>query len=71
MADTRQLGWREVLLVAAVVVGVVLVIAQLTSGVSRDIRTPVTIVVLIGGTAWVLWQVSRRGPAEPPESPDR
>ena len=65
MADARQLGWREVLLVAAAVVVIVLVVAQLTSGVSRDIRTPVTIVVLIGGTGWVLWQVARRGPPEP------
>jgi anti-sigma-K factor RskA len=56
----RQIGWREVLTVAAVVVVVVLVAAQLTSGVSRDIRTPATILVLIGGTAWVLWRITRR-----------
>jgi hypothetical protein len=67
VADARQIGWREVLLVAAIVVAIVLVVAQLTSGVSRDVRTPVTILVLIGGTAWVLWQVARRGPSEPPE----
>jgi hypothetical protein len=65
MADARQFGWREALIVAAVVVVIVLVIAQLTSGVSRDVRTPVTIAVLIGGTAWILWQVARRGPPEP------
>ena len=60
--DGRQIGWREVLTVAAVVVIVVLVVAQLTSGVSRDIRTPATIVILIGGTAWVLWRITRRPP---------
>jgi hypothetical protein len=47
-----------------VVVAVVLVVAQLTAGVSRDIRTPATIVILIGGTAWVLWRITR-GPREP------
>jgi hypothetical protein len=61
-AVTRQIGWREVLTVAAVVVAVVLVVAQLTAGVSRDIRTPATVVILIGGTAWVLWRITRRQP---------
>jgi hypothetical protein len=56
----RQTGWREVLTVAAVVVVVVLVVAQLTSGISRDIRTPVTILILIAGTGWVLWRITRR-----------
>ena len=60
----RQIGWREVLAVAAVVVVAVLVVAQLTSGVSRDIRTPATILILIGGTAWVLWRITRQ-PAPP------
>lgn len=67
MAEGRQIGWREVLLVAAVAVAIVLVVAQLTSGVSRDIRTPVTIVALILGTGWILWRAARRGTAEPPE----
>ena len=65
MADARTVGWREVLIVAAIVVAIVLVVAQLTSGVSRDIRTPATILVLIAGTAWVLWRVARREPPEP------
>ena len=65
MAEARQIGWREVLIVAAIVVAIVLVVAQLTSGVSRDIRTPATILVLIAGTAWVLWRVARREPPEP------
>ena len=65
MAEARQIGWREVLIVAAIVVAIVLVVAQLTSGVSRDVRTPATILVLIAGTAWVLWRVARREPPEP------
>ena len=65
MADAPQIGWREVILVAAVVVLVVLVLAQLTSDVSRAIRTPVTILVLIGGTGWILWRAARREPPEP------
>ena len=60
----RPVGWREVLAIAAIVVVAVLVIAQLTSGVGRDIRTPVTIVILIAGTAWVLWRITRQ-PAPP------
>lgn len=64
MAERRQTGWREVLIVAAVAVVVVLVVAQVTSGVSRDIRTPVTIVGLIVGTGWVLWRVAARRPPE-------
>ena len=63
-APARQSGWREVLIVAAVVVIVVLVAAQLTSGVSRDIRTPATILILIGGTGWVLWRITRKQPPD-------
>ena len=63
-APARQTGWREVLTVAAVVVAVVLVVAQLTSGISRDVRTPATILILIAGTAWVLWRITRRPPAD-------
>jgi hypothetical protein len=65
VAEARQIGWREVLLVAAIVVAIVLVVAQLTSGVSRDIRTPATILLLIGGTGWILWRAARREPPEP------
>jgi hypothetical protein len=65
VAEARQIGWREVLLVAAVVVVIVLVLAQLTSDVSRAIRTPVTIIVLIGGTGWILWRAARRQPPTP------
>ena len=62
MVEERQIGWREVLGVAAALVIAVLVIAQLTSGVSRDIRTPTTILILIGATAWVLWRITHRAP---------
>lgn len=64
---TRQPGWREVLLVAGVVVAVVLGAAVLTSilptGVQEVVfRTPLAIVVLIAGTTWLLWRISRRPP---------
>lgn len=49
----------RVLAVAAVVAAVVLAVVFLTSDVSRDLRTPVTIAVLIGGTAFVLWRITR------------
>ncbi len=54
----RDLG--RVLGVAIVAVVVVLGIVIATNPVSRDIRTPVTIAVLILGTAWVLWQITRQ-----------
>jgi hypothetical protein len=65
MADARQPGLRDVLLVAA---GVVLVVA-LAAGVTallpkggQDVvfHTPLLILVLIGGTAVVLWRIIRR-----------
>jgi len=61
----RQPGWREVLLVAAVVVLVVLGAAVLTSLLPVSLQdivfhTPLAIVVLIVGTAWLLWRISRR-----------
>ena len=55
---------RPVLGVAAGVVAVVLAVAAVAIFVPgvRDVfaRLPVAIVVLIGGTAWVLWQITRR-----------
>jgi hypothetical protein len=66
----RQPGWREVILLAGVVVGVVLGAAVLTSVLPTQFQevvfhTPLAIIVLIGGTAWLLWRISRRtGPAE-------
>ena len=65
-ADARpQPGWRQVLLVAVLVVGVVLGAALLTSLLPPDaqalvFRTPLAIAVLAGGTAWLLWRITRR-----------
>jgi hypothetical protein len=60
----RALGVREALLVGELVVVVVLlagVVTYLLPGDARDVvlRTPLLIVVLIGGTAGVLWRISR------------
>jgi hypothetical protein len=59
-----QPGWREVLLVAAGVVGVVLLIAAVGTFVPPAEaffnRVPVAIIVLVTGTAWVLWRIARR-----------
>ncbi|HEY8869468.1 MAG TPA: hypothetical protein VIM30_08750 [Candidatus Limnocylindrales bacterium] len=51
---------RRVLIVAAVVVVAVLIVVVLTNDVSRAIRTPITIAVLVVGTAGVLWEITRR-----------
>ena len=69
-ATGRQPGWREVVLVAAAVVSVVLGAAVLTSLLPTSAQaivfhTPLTIVVLIGGTGWLLWRIARRGPGAP------
>jgi hypothetical protein len=69
-AGGRALGLREALLVGELVVVVVLlagVVTYLLPGDARDVvlRTPLLIVVLIGGTAGVLWRISR------PAGPDR
>lgn len=66
----RQPGWREVVLVAAAVVTVVLGAAVATSILPTSAQeivfhTPLTIVVLIVGTAWLLWRIARRGPGAP------
>lgn len=75
MAEPRQRGdarWRdeirEVGLLAVLVVGGVLAVAALATFVPpvRELfdRLPIAIIVLIGGTAWVLWRITRR--AAPP-----
>ena len=72
-AAGRALGLREALVVGGLVVLVVLlagVVTYLLPGDARDVvlRTPLLIVVLIGGTAAVLWRISRPGR---PDRPDR
>lgn len=66
----RSAGWREVLIVAAVAVAVVLGSAILTSVLPTDAQrvifhTPLLIAVLIGGTGFVLWRIASRRPPEP------
>ena len=64
MTDARQTGLGEVLLVAAAVVITVLVAAGVTALLPKDgqavvFHTPLLIVVLVGGTALVLWRILR------------
>jgi hypothetical protein len=64
VAEARQPGLREVLLVAAVVVTLVLLAAAGTALLPADAQavvfeTPLLIAVLIGGTAFVLWKILR------------
>lgn len=68
MAEARQVGWREVLIVAAIAVGIVLAIDVITTKVPalQDFvtRTPLVVVALIAGTAWLLWRIATRRPPE-------
>ncbi len=73
MVDARprrsQPGWLEVLTVAAGVVVVVLGAAALTGFLPGPIREailngPVIIGVLIVGTGWLLWRISRGRPVD-------
>jgi hypothetical protein len=62
--DVRQPGIRDVLLVAAVAVAVVLLAAGITAVLPREgqavvFHTPLLIAVLVGGTAFVLWRILR------------
>jgi len=66
----RQPGWPQVVLVAAIVVAVVLGASIATSLLPASLQevvfhTPLTILVLIVGTAWLLWRIARRGPGTP------
>jgi hypothetical protein len=58
---------RSVLAVAAAVVAVVLAVAAVTIFVPgvRDLfaRLPIAIAVLLAGTAWVLWRITRHSPS--------
>ncbi len=64
MPDVRQPGLREVLLVGIAVILTVLVAAGVTALLPREgqdvvFHTPLLIVVLVGGTAFVLWRILR------------
>lgn len=72
----RQPGWFEVVLVAAAVVAVVIGAAVVTSLLPQAVRdlifnTPVLIVVLVVGTGWLLWRISRRDSRRARGAPDR
>jgi FtsH-binding integral membrane protein len=63
----RAVGFRDVLLLAGACVVVVLGAAMLTSLLPADaqsvvFRTPLLIVVLVGGTALALWRIARPRP---------
>jgi hypothetical protein len=71
----RQPGLREVLLVAVAAVAIVLGAAILTSVLPTGAQelvfhAPLTIIVLIVGTSWLLYRISRR-PPDSPDSPER
>ena len=66
----RSVGWRQVLVVAAVAVAAVLGAAILTAVLPTDAQrvifhTPLLIGVLILGTGLVLWRLAVRRPPEP------
>ncbi len=69
MAERSQPGLRQVLLVAAAATAAVLGSALVTSFLPAEIQRfffhqPVTIAILIVGTAFVLWRVATRRPPE-------
>jgi high-affinity Fe2+/Pb2+ permease len=73
--DPPQPGWRRVVLVAGAAVAVVLGAAFATSLLPDGIQavvfhTPLAILVLIAGTGWLLWRVSRRS-SEAQDTTDR
>ena len=70
MAERRRaIGWREVLIVAAIAVAAVLAVNALATFVPAIgnvfQRTPVIVVVLIVASAVLLWRVAAR---QPPDS---
>jgi heme A synthase len=65
-----QPGWREVVLVAAAAAAVVVGAGVLTGFLPAEVQevvfhTPIAIAVLIVGTGWLLWRISRREPQAP------
>ena len=67
---SSSVGWRQVLIVAAVAVAAVLGAAVLTALLPTDAQrvifhTPLLIGVLIIGTGLVLWRLAVRRPPEP------
>jgi uncharacterized membrane protein len=64
-----QPGWPQVILVGAAVVVGVLAAAAITGFLPTPIQQaifhgPVLIVVLIVGTGWLLWRISRGRPVD-------
>ncbi len=68
MAEARRApGWREVLIVAAIVVVATLGAAFGTSLLPEPVQrvifhTPLLITILVVGTGALLWRISRRPP---------
>jgi len=69
VADERRIGTREVLVVAAVAVAIVLGLQLLTYVLPPDAQrvildSPLLIAVLVVGTTGLLWWIARRRPPE-------
>ena len=69
MAERSQPGLRQVVMVAALAVAVVIGAAVITNLLPAGAQAvvydaPLAIAVLIGGTAFVLWRVATRRPPE-------
>lgn len=69
----RSIGWREVLIVAAIAVVGVLgaqVVSALFPAIGDVFRqTPVIVIGLVVATALVLWGIATGKPPEPPTTP--